>query len=358
MGERCSHLENYSTHFCFQRSGPRRPGNYYESRDYPPPPRDYAYRDDYGRYPPGRDARYDYPPPPPRDYRRPLTPPRDYRDYPPVTRPPPRDYDDYRMRPPSGPPRPYYPNDSPYPRGYDAPPRDFERRGPAPPGDRYPPYSATGRPRTPPGPPPRGRDDYDRPPPRYVFSVLFTLILTTTTCRDFASGDYRGRPTTPPMASRYGEYPPRTGGSDTSAPRYRYVSTKRQWTILICFRLDDVPRVLRQDPVALTIALRLMLVMMLLAILRLVLVLIALQLAILGMDIPLARALLLLEAPEVRETGSIQRAVMLRRPLIQGVPKVPKIDGTVWGLWRSFVWSLFLLSPSKVCFFFLSRPFG
>ncbi|KAL5518672.1 hypothetical protein ACEPAH_355 [Sanghuangporus vaninii] len=197
---------NHSIH----GAGPRRPGHYADPRDYPPPPRDYPYRDDYGRYPSGRDPRYsyDYPPPPSRDYRRPLTPPREYRDYPAVTRPP-RDYDDYRMRPPPGPPRPYYPNDPPYSR-YEAPPRDIDRgldrRGPPPPsGDRYPPYSGAARPRTPPGPPPlRVRDDYEKIPPR-----------------DYPASDYRGRPTTPPVASRYGEYPPRTGGSDASVPRYR-----------------------------------------------------------------------------------------------------------------------------------------
>lgn len=163
---------------CFS-GGPRRPGGYADGRDYPPPPpRDYAYRDDYGRYPPGRDARYgyDYPPPPSRDYRRPLTPPRDYRDYPSVPRPP-RDYDDYRMRPPAGPPsRSYYPGEPPYSRGYDGP-RDVDRRGPPPPTDRYPPFSAP-RPRTPPGaPPPRGRDDFDRAPPRFVNRISVRLFL-------------------------------------------------------------------------------------------------------------------------------------------------------------------------------------
>ncbi|EJD04271.1 RNA-binding domain-containing protein [Fomitiporia mediterranea MF3/22] len=207
---------NHSAH----GPGPRRPGHFADpaSRDYPPPPRDYPYREDYGgRYPP-KDPRYayDYPPPPSRDYRRPPTPPRDYRDYPPASRAP-RDYDDYRMRPPPGaPPRSYYPGEPPYSRGYEA--REFERGGVerrgagVPPADRYPPYGGPPRPRTPPGPPPpRARDDYDRPPPR-----------------DYAAGDYRGRPTTPPLppaaavppAARYGDYPPR-GGSEVPGPRYR-----------------------------------------------------------------------------------------------------------------------------------------
>ncbi|THH11768.1 hypothetical protein EW145_g437 [Phellinidium pouzarii] len=188
-------------------------------RDYPPPPpRDYPYREEFSRYPPARDPRfgYDYPPPPPRDFRRPVSPPRDYRDYPAVPRPP-RDYDDYRMRPPPAPPaRPYYPADVSYPpRGYDAPPRDIDRasRAAAPPSERYAAYSTSvARPRTPPGPPPaRVRDDFDR-----------------VSSRDYPPTDYRGRATTPPMpppstsaAARYGEYPPRTSGSEQSIQRYR-----------------------------------------------------------------------------------------------------------------------------------------
>lgn len=140
---------------------------FHDPRDYPPPPppRDY-YRDEYSRYPPSRDSRYGYEYPPPRDYRRPASPVRDYRDYPAVSRS--RDYDDYRMRPPPPPvSRSYYPPDAPYPpRGYEA--GDRANRVP-PSSERYSSYSAPiARPRTPPGPPPRARDDYDRPPPRYV----------------------------------------------------------------------------------------------------------------------------------------------------------------------------------------------
>ena len=157
-------------------------------RDYPPP-RDYTYRGDYPpRYPaPGDPRYYDYPAPPRREagYARPPSPPpRDYRDYPP--QPPARstrDYDDYRMRSAPQPPTPrlesrgYYADTERvpppgYPRGYP-PTRDYydnyDRRGGAPPSDRYGSYPApaSARPRTPPGVPPRARDDYDRPP-RYV----------------------------------------------------------------------------------------------------------------------------------------------------------------------------------------------
>ncbi|KAI0320438.1 hypothetical protein OF83DRAFT_583250 [Amylostereum chailletii] len=183
------------------------------SRDYPPPPPrgDYpSFREDYPprNYPPARDARYSYDYPPPR---RPLSPPpRDYRDYPPAPPAPRRgEIDDFRMRGPPPPPPPaarydsrpgYYPpfddGGAAYTRGYPPPARDYDRydRRPPPPGDRYayPPGGA--RPRTPPiGGPPRGRDDFDRPPPR-----------------DFIPppGDYRGRPVTPPPA-RYADYPPR-----------------------------------------------------------------------------------------------------------------------------------------------------
>jgi len=136
-------------------------------RDYPP------YRgDDFSRnYPPPRDKYYDYyqAPPPARDYRRPATPPRDY----PPGPPPRRDYDDFRVR---GPPparydtRSYYPESdgpAPYPpnRNYTQPANReiYDRRGPPP--ERYPPYPppSSGR-RSP--PPARGRDDFDRPPPR------------------------------------------------------------------------------------------------------------------------------------------------------------------------------------------------
>lgn len=190
--------------FLYRGGGPhRRPHNPSDpplidriqpSRDYPPqPPRDFPpYRDDFapGRFPPARDPRYgyDYPPVPPpgRDVRRSSPPPRDYRDY--HAGPPPmrsgRDYDDYRMRGPPPPPPPrydarpgYFPHDSDGPPGY--PPRGYPPMPPPPPrdyydrhdrrsSDRYPPYppSSSARPRTPPGgPPPRGRDDLDRPPP-------------------------------------------------------------------------------------------------------------------------------------------------------------------------------------------------
>ncbi|KAI0080056.1 hypothetical protein K474DRAFT_388307 [Panus rudis PR-1116 ss-1] len=167
-------------------------------RDYPPPPppRDYPpYRDDYARRPP--------------------SPVRDYRDYPPVR--PPRDLEDFRGRGPPPAryePRPGYypPEDIPPPayppRGYaPPPPRDYydryDRR-PPPPVDRYAPYPP--RPRTPPPAsiPPRPRDDYDRERP---------------SPRDYPPADYRGRPPSPPPASRYADYPPRSGSSD--APRYR-----------------------------------------------------------------------------------------------------------------------------------------
>lgn len=139
------------------------PRDYLPSRDYP------AYRDEPGRY--ARDSRHvEYTPAPARDYRRPLTPPGDHRDH---AMPPPRssrDNDDYRMRAPPPPPPP--------PSRYDRSERDrdtYSSRYPPPPprdhSDRYdrrsttedryvpsqPPYS--GRPRTPPGPPPSRRDD-------------------------------------------------------------------------------------------------------------------------------------------------------------------------------------------------------
>jgi hypothetical protein len=155
------------------------------SKDYPPSRDLPPYREDYGpatRYPPSRDSRYgyDYPPAAGRDYRRPTSPLRDYRDYPAAPMRPPRDYDDYKMR---GPPlasrydsqRGYYSaDDTSYPRGYGPPPhpsRDvyerYDRRAP-PSGDRYPYPPPNVRPRTPPGPPPRARDEYDRGLPRWA----------------------------------------------------------------------------------------------------------------------------------------------------------------------------------------------
>ncbi|PCH33299.1 hypothetical protein WOLCODRAFT_135044 [Wolfiporia cocos MD-104 SS10] len=236
MGHWARECPNYSAN-----GGHRRPGNpgdaslidrIQPTKDYPPPPRDYPpYRDDYPRYPP-RDVRYgyDYPHPPPgRDYRRPPTPPREFRDYPPPPVRPPRDYDDYRMRGPPPPPPPppryesrgsYYPPDAEAvppgypPRGYPPPPpRDYydryERR--VPPSDRYagyPPPPAA-RPRTPPGaPPPRVREEFDRPPPRGEYVA--------------PAAESRARPVTPPSAaSRYADYPARAGSSEAPPPRYR-----------------------------------------------------------------------------------------------------------------------------------------
>ncbi|KAI0932656.1 hypothetical protein AcW1_000285 [Taiwanofungus camphoratus] len=224
-------------------NGHRRPGHHSSDaplidriqphRDYPPPPpRDYpSYRDDYARYPPPRDVRYgyEYPPPPPgRDYRRPPSPSREFRDYPPPPVRSARDYDDYRMRGPPPPPLPppryesragYYPpeGDAPppgYPPRSYPPPRDYydryDRR-PGPPPDRYstyPPPAAAVRTRSPPpsAPPPRVRDDFDRPP-----------------ARDYVPpSEVRGRPITPPpTASRYVDYPPRAGSSEAPPARYR-----------------------------------------------------------------------------------------------------------------------------------------
>ncbi|KAL4069306.1 hypothetical protein J3A83DRAFT_4189146 [Scleroderma citrinum] len=178
------------------------PRDYPLSKDHP------AYRDDPGRHP-SRDSRYyDYTAAPTRDYRRPLTPPRDNRDYP---VPPPRSSrdDDYKMRgppPPPPPPSRYDRSDKDtYPSRYPPPPsRDYYDRYDRRPAteDRYvpsqPPYG--GRPRTPPGPPPSRRDDFDRPsraydpPPERV---------------------ERGRPMTPP---RHTDYP---RGRSVEAARYR-----------------------------------------------------------------------------------------------------------------------------------------
>ncbi|KAG6332808.1 hypothetical protein ID866_6280 [Astraeus odoratus] len=186
-----------------------------DSRDYPPP-RDYPpYRDDSGRYPP-RESRYDdYPPPPPRQYRRPLTPPRDNRDDP---MPPPRssrDHDEYKTRgaPPAPPSSSRYDRHGPsndrdsytskYPSSRDHHDR-HDRRAPS--DDRYPttypPYG--GRPRTPPGPPPSRREDYDRhrghePPPERM---------------------ERERPMTPPRPVDY----PRDRSAETARYRRRSLS--------------------------------------------------------------------------------------------------------------------------------------
>ncbi|KAF4623276.1 hypothetical protein D9613_002048 [Agrocybe pediades] len=181
-------------------------------RDYPGgpggPPRALPIRDDFPQRPP-RDGRYDYPPPPAiRDHRRPPSP-GDYRDYgPPAPGARVRDYDDYRRGPPPPvddrdrfPPPPdfrgrYPPPDNVY-RGYAAPPPPVYDRYDRRPNDRYAPYVP------PPGPgprartPPRGRDEYDRPP------------------RDYP--DYRARPVSPP---RYAPDYPRPN-ANPPAPRYR-----------------------------------------------------------------------------------------------------------------------------------------
>ncbi|KZT22130.1 hypothetical protein NEOLEDRAFT_1157914 [Neolentinus lepideus HHB14362 ss-1] len=202
-------------------------------RDYLPlPPRDYPYRDDFGRYPPPppRDPRYyDYPPipPPGREYRRPPSPPREYRDYPGGAPPPraSRDADEYRSR--GAPPapsryesRPGYYDDLAPPPGYPPrgvvgpppPPREYydryDRRPPPASSDRYSSYpsASTARPRTPPGapPPPRAREDYDRPPPAREYPA--------------PASESRGRPVSPPP-SRYSDYG--RAGSTEAASRYR-----------------------------------------------------------------------------------------------------------------------------------------
>ncbi|KAF5356108.1 hypothetical protein D9756_004039 [Leucocoprinus leucothites] len=159
-----------------------------------PPP-----RDDYSRYPPpppSRDSRYDYPPPPRR-----ASPPRDYRDYgPPPPRP--RDYDDYRRGPPPPLERDRYPAPPPQDyRGRYPPPPDPGYRGgyggpppPPPPasydrydrrGDRYGNYPPPAPPVRGRSPPPRGRDDYDRLPPRQVTGYAVALL-------EAKSGHYLG----------------------------------------------------------------------------------------------------------------------------------------------------------------------
>ena len=150
-----------------------------------PPP-----RDDYSRYPqpPSRDSRYDYPPP------RRVSPLRDYRDFgPPLPRP--RDFDDYRRGPPPldrdrypsqplpPPPQEYrgrFPAHEPgYRGGYSGAPHPL----PSAPYDRYDNRRGDryGNYLPPPPPPrarspPRGRDDFDRLPPRQVagYAATFT----------------------------------------------------------------------------------------------------------------------------------------------------------------------------------------
>ncbi|KAF9455006.1 hypothetical protein P691DRAFT_800016, partial [Macrolepiota fuliginosa MF-IS2] len=186
-------------------------------RDYnnrgPPPP-----RDDYAqsRYPPAppRDSRYDYPPPP---SRRPPSP-RDYRDYPPPPRA--RDYDDYRRGPPPPQDRERYPPPPADYRGRYAPPpeagyRSYGGPAPAPPPppasyDRYDRRSERYNNYAPPPPPPRarspprGRDDYDRLPPRQVagYAVADGKLKLVAISRDYP--EYRGRPASPP--ARYSDY--------------------------------------------------------------------------------------------------------------------------------------------------------
>ncbi|KAJ3564417.1 hypothetical protein NP233_g8311 [Leucocoprinus birnbaumii] len=172
----------------YQRRGPHDPPlidriqrDSYGARGAPP-------RDEY-RYapPPPRDSRYEYIPPP----RRP-SPPREYRDYGPPQARPPRDYDDYRRGPPppvdrdryAAPPPPqdyrggrYPPPDPAYRGGYGGPPAPppqapydrYDRRN-----ERYANYPPAPPPARGRSPPPRGRDDYDRLPPRQVTGCVVT----------------------------------------------------------------------------------------------------------------------------------------------------------------------------------------
>lgn len=131
----------------------------YPTRDYHPPRDAHSYRDEYSRHPSSREGRfYDTPlapPPPTRDHRRALTPSRDRRDNPPQ---PASRYDRSGHQ---GSEREYSTSGAPSHRdSYDR----YDRRH-ARSDDRSVPYPATGhsrRPRTPPGPPPAGRDDYDK----------------------------------------------------------------------------------------------------------------------------------------------------------------------------------------------------
>jgi len=151
--------------------------NSYPSRPLPP-------RDDYPR-PSPRDSRYDYPAPAPaREYRRPPSP-REYRDYGP---PPPggarnREYDDHRRGLPPMAERDRFPAPAPPPpadyRGrYPAPPDPAYRGYPAPPPadydryDRRPTDRAAVYPSYRPRSPPRGREEYDRAPPRSVHHFI------------------------------------------------------------------------------------------------------------------------------------------------------------------------------------------
>ncbi|KAF7798641.1 hypothetical protein EIP86_009864 [Pleurotus ostreatoroseus] len=211
-----------------RRGGPPLIDRIQPSRDYLPPPRDYPSYD-YARYPPPRDPRYgfDYPPPPAaRDLRRPPSPPKDYRDYrdyppPPVVRPA-RDIDDYRARGPPPPPsryesRPgYYPEPevapSSYPR-YTAPPTReyydrYERR--PQPSDRYAPYPPTSaRPRS---PPPRAREEFDRPPRDYPGPPADYSRMAVDYPRGGSSDRYRRRSQSPPSRA------PSNAGYDSGYP--------------------------------------------------------------------------------------------------------------------------------------------
>lgn len=134
------------------------------------PPRDtHPYRDEYSGHPSSRNSRsYDTPaapPPPAREHR-------DRRDNPPR-----REYDDYQMR--SSPPPPPLSVSRPDQTGHYSSERDYLPSGAPPhrdPYDRYDrrrphtedrsmPFPAhSGSARTPPGPPPASRDDYDKVP--------------------------------------------------------------------------------------------------------------------------------------------------------------------------------------------------
>ncbi|KAG9314719.1 hypothetical protein JVU11DRAFT_5528 [Chiua virens] len=132
----------------------------------------YSNRDDYSKHPSSREGRhYDTssgPAPPTREHRRAVTPPprdrREARDY--SSR---RDSDDYRMRSPP-PAQPVSRHDRANNRAAhrdplsEAPPHreTYDHRRHPHSDDRSMPHAAqSGRPRTPPGPPP-GRDDHDK----------------------------------------------------------------------------------------------------------------------------------------------------------------------------------------------------
>ncbi|KAI6010179.1 hypothetical protein EDC04DRAFT_2906150 [Pisolithus marmoratus] len=174
-------------------------------REYPTP-RDYTvYRDEPGRYPPRESRYYDSSPPPSRDYRRPPSPPRDDRAYPAPT-----------------PRSSRYDRDSYTSKNLAAPSRAHDRYDRRPVDDRYePPHS--GRPRTPPGPPPNRRD-YDRPP-RYATTDSWDL---RTPVIDALRSGYEqervehGRPMTPPRPMDY----PRSRSVETVRYRRRSVSPR------------------------------------------------------------------------------------------------------------------------------------